>query len=483
MWRIDKHKRIGKHSSGQADICEGPLAKNIILYTLPIIASGILQLLFNAADSIVVGRYAGDIALAAVGSTGALVNLIVNVLLGLSIGTSVNVAHAWGARDNRAVSEVVHTSVLTAFIGGIGFGIVGFFASEWLLGLMATPDNVIGQASLYMEIYFLGLPAMMVYNFSASIMRSTGDSKNPLKFLLVGGVVNVLLNLIFVIVFGMAVEGVALATVISQIVSGGLSVRHLMKIDGPHRLHLKKLKIHRARLKKIMIIGIPAGLQGTVFSLSNVVIQSSVNSFLSVAMTGNSAASNIEGFIYISMNAFYHTALTFVGQHIGAKKTERIKKVVLLCLLFVTITGLIIGLAAYIFRTPLLELYIPNNPEAVAFGIERMTIICTTYFICGIMDVFTGCLRGLGASMTPMIISLLGACASRIIWVSTIFKIYHTMAVLYLCYPISWLLTVIAQLTCYLIIKKRTINRINATSQLEAGAVEDFENEEIQINA
>lgn len=466
MLRIDKNRKILKGFSGQPDICEGPLAKNIILYTLPLMATGILQLLFNAADSIVVGRFAenGGTALAAVGATASLINLIINVLLGLSVGASVNIAHCWGANDKRGVSEVVHTSIVTAFIGGILVGIIGFvFAKDFLL-MMSTPEDILGQATLYMKIYFLGLPASMVYNFAASILRSTGDTKNPLYFLIIGGVVNIVLNLVLVIVFGLDIEGVAIATVTSELISAILSVVHMMRLDGPHKLVIKKLRIHMSRLKKLLIVGIPAGLQGSVFSISNVIIQASINSFAdiygSIFVTGNTAGNNIEGFIYIAMNAFYHTALTFVGQHVGAKKFDRVKKVVIYCCLFEIITGLILGYAAFAFKRPLLRIYIPNDEAAVGFGVMRMTVICTTYFICGLQETLTGCLRGLGSSISPMVISMLGACGFRIVWIYTLFQIWHTPTMLFISYPASWLVTVIAQLVAYFIIKKRLMKKL-----------------------
>ena len=465
---------IGKRRGRMIDVCGENLAKNIILYTLPLMASGVLQVFFNAADAIVVGRFAenGDTALAAVGSTGALINLIVNLLLGLSVGTSVAVAHSFGSRDERGVSEVAHTSILTALIGGIGVGLVGFFFSRFFLEAMSTHAEVIDQATLYMKIYFVGLPAMMIYNFASSILRSVGDTRHPLIFLVIGGVANVAFNLFFVIVLKYDVEGVAAATVISQTISAALSVGYLMRVDGPHRIFLKKLKIHKTRLLRIMKIGIPAGLQGTVFSISNILIQSSINWFGNVNgyvfVTGNSAASNIEGFIYISMNAFYHTSLTFVGQHVGAARPERIRKIVLLILGYVTLTGVVLGTAASLFANELLGIYIPSQPAAIEYGAARMAVICTTYFTCGIMDCFTGFLRGMGSSMTPMLISLTGACGFRIIWIYTVFEAVKTPTVLYLSYPVSWTISIAAQIVAYFIIKKKVTKRIKAATAAAA---------------
>lgn len=463
MIRIDKSKKFLKGLFSSPDICEGPLSKNIILYTLPIMASGFLQLLFNAADSIVVGRYAenGDTALAAVGATGALVNLIVNLLIGLSVGASVNVAHCWGASDNKGISEVVHTSIVTAFIGGAIFGVFGFFMSGTLLDLMQTPPEIIEKATLYMKIYFIGLPAIMVYNFAASVMRSTGDTKKPLIYLTVSGIINIVLNLFFVIFLKMDVDGVAIATVISQATSAVLCLISLARSKGPQKLRLRKLKISPKRLKKILIIGIPAGLEGTVFSVSNVLIQTASNSFGPVFLTGNSAASNIEGFIYIFCNAFYHAALTFVGQHVGARKFDRLKKIVMRCLIFVAITGLVLGLTAIVFRYQLLRIYIPNNEDAVAYGASRLFIISIAYLLCGMMDTFTGCLRGMGASTVPMIISVCGVCGTRIIWIYTVFRIFQTPESLFISYPVSWAITVTIQFICYLHVKKKLLQSSN----------------------
>jgi len=444
------------------DVCGESLAKNILLYTFPLMATGALQVLFHAADSIVVGRYAehGDTALAAVGSTGALINLIVNLLAGLSIGTSVAVAHAYGSRNDRGVSDVVHTSIVTAAVGGVVVGAVGFSLARIFLGMMSTPDEIIGQATLYMKIYFVGLPSMMIYNFASAIMRSVGDTQHPLIFLVIGGGANIGLNLFFVLVMKMDVAGVAAATAISQTISAVLSVIHLMKVDGPHRLFIKKLRVHKRCLITMMKTGIPAGIQGTVFSFSNILIQSSVNSFGPVFMTGNSAAQNIESLIYIMMNAFYHTSLTFVGQHVGAGRPERIRKIVLLCLGYVTATGLILGMAAFALAKPLLGIYIPKSAEAVGYGAIRMAVICTTYFTCGIMDCFTGFLRGMGSSVAPMVISLSGACGFRMIWIFTVFASHHDPYILYVSYPISWCVSIAAQVAAYFIVKKKLMNKI-----------------------
>lgn len=468
MLRIDKNRKILKGFSKQKDICEGPLAKNIILYTLPLMASGILQLMFNAADTIVVGRYAqnGAQALAAVGSTAPLINLIIEVLLGLSVGASVNVAHCLGARDKKGVSESVHTSVLTAFVGGIIVAVVGFVFSRNFLSMMSTPDDIIDMASLYIRIYFLGLPAQMVYNFVASILRSTGDTKHPLYFLVIGGVVNVALNLILVVGFSLDVEGVAIATVVSELISAIFAVAHMMRLDGPEKLNLKKLKIHPARFKKLLAIGIPAGIQGSLYSISTVLIQSSINSFGSLFVTGSTAGGNIEGFVYMAMNAFYHTTLTFVGQHAGAKKFERIKKVVLYCCMFELITGAVLGLGAFTFKRQLLGIYIPANETAVDYGVMRMTVICTTYYLCGLQEVLTGALRGLGSSMAPLLISVVGVCGMRVLWIYTVFQAWRTPTVLFASYPVTWVITAIAECAAFIAVKKKRERSLAAVGEI-----------------
>ncbi len=450
---------------------KGSLLLKILLYTLPVIASGVLQLLFNAADVIVVGRFSGDAALAAVGSTGALINLIVNLMTGLSVGASVSVAHAYGEKNDKVLSDVVHTSMLVSVIGGIMFGIIGFVGARTFLGWMATPDNVIDLSTLYMRIYFIGVPIMMIYNFGASILRSIGDTKHPLIFLAISGVLNVFLNLFFVIVLGMSVDGVAYATVISQALSATLVVIFLMRAKGAYRLVPSKLRIHKHEFIKLLRVGIPAGLQGTVFSLSNVVIQSSVNAFGKIAMAGCTAASNIEGFIYVSMNSYYHAAVTFVGQNVGAGHPERIRKVMMSCMLLVTITGGLLGAFAMIFRRELLGIYCTENPLAIEYGIVRMTIISTTYVLCGIMDSFTGCIRGMGNSLAPMIIAMVGACGSRILWINTVYAWYSTtdefakLFMLFICYPVSWLLTVLALIVCFEIVRKNLYARMNFKKQ------------------
>ena len=441
------------------DMCNGPLLGKIIIYYIPLMLSGILQLLFNAADIVVVGQFAGDEALAAVGSTSSLINLLVNVFIGLSVGTNVLVARFYGAGQKKELSDMVHTSILTSLVSGVFLIFVGVFLSKPILEWMATPADVIGMSVLYIRIYFAGMPVMMLYNFGSAVLRAVGDTKRPLYYLTSAGVINVILNLIFVIVFHLGVAGVALATVISQGVSALLVLRCLMKTESDYRLELSKLRINWEKLGKMIRIGIPAGLQGALFSISNVLIQSSVNSFGKIAMAGNTAASNIEGFVYTSMNALYQTSISFTGQNYGARKFDRIAKILGICLGLVIGVGLVLGNSAYIFGGTILKLY-TNNPEAISYGVLRLSVICTSYFLCGMMDVIVGSIRGLGYGIMPMLVSLTGACLFRVIWICTVFQKFHTLTCLYLSYPISWGLTFMAHLFCFLIVflkvKKRT---------------------------
>lgn len=452
-------KRQKRKPEQTVDMLHGPLAGKIIVFTIPIILSGVLQLLFNAADIIVVGRFAGSNALAAVGSNSALINLLVNLLVGLSIGSAVTVAFFYGAADMVQVNETIHTSVALSVIGGILSGALGFFVSPILLKLMGTPGNIIVQAALYLKIYFLGIPAMSVYNFGSAILRSLGDTKRPLYYLVVGGVTNVVLNVVLVAAFHLDVAGVAIATVVSQIISSLLTLYHMSRMEEAVRLQWKKIRISKSKLMRIARIGVPAGIQSTIFSLSNVLIQSSVNSFGELAVAGNSAAGNIEGFIYITMNSFYQAAQTFTSQNVGGKKYERINIVFFNCLAMVTTTGLVLGSVAYHFAHPLLNIYLPGNDAAIKFGISRMGIIAVTYFLCGIMEVFSGMLRGMGESVMPMAVSMVGSCLLRIIWIYTVFAANRSLPVLYLSYPVSWIVTESVHLVCYLYVKKRVTVR------------------------
>lgn len=448
-----------KSNKYEMDMCNGPLLLKIIRYSIPLILSGILQLLFNAADIIVVGRFAGNHALAAVGSTSSLINLLVNLFMGLSVGANVLVARYYGGNKEKEISETVHTAILTAVLCGVILVFAGFFLARPLLILMGTPADVLNHAVLYMQIYFAGMPVMLVYNYGSAILRAVGDTKRPLYYLMIAGVVNIILNLIFVIWFHMDVAGVALATVISQIISAGLIIRCLMKADNSYKLELKKLKISAGKFGRMMQIGIPAGLQGSIFSISNVLIQSSVNSFGSIVMAGNTAAANIEGFVYMAMNALHQTALSFTGQNIGAGNHKRIYRIMWICLGLVTLIGVVMGNGAYLLGNILVGIY-SADAEVIQYGIIRLSVICTTYFLCGLMDVMVGVLRGMGYAVMPMIVSLTGACGLRVLWVFTVFAANRSLLVLYLSYPVTWTVTFVAHLVCFMIVKRKKYDTI-----------------------
>ena len=433
-----------------------PLWVRILLYALPLAATGMINLLFNAADMIIVGRYAGDTALAAVSSTGALINLIVNLLMGLSVGTTVCVAQAYGAKDDDRVSVVAHTSVCIAFIGGLislGVGVVG---AKFFLGLMECPNDVIDKAALYMRIYFCGMPIMMLYNFGSGILRAIGDTRRPMVYLSLSGVVNVFLNILFVTQLKMDVDGVALATVISQGIACLMLYIYLFRVDECFRLNVKKFGIDLGVLKKIIMIGVPAGLQGMVFSISNVVIQSSVNSFGKTVMAGCGAAASLEGFIWTAMNAFHQASVTFVGQYYGAGDVKNIKKSALYCVILVAAAGILLSTVTYLNADFLLGIYCKKNPAAIEYGKIRMIFICCTYFTCGIQDVLTGVIRGLGNSVSPMLVSLIGICGTRLVWIWTVFKKFHNLYMLFISYPISWVIAIIGLMVVYVFSMKKT---------------------------
>lgn len=442
------------------DMLSGPLLPSIISYTIPIILTGLLQLLFHAADLVVVGTK-GEIYLSAVGATNAITNLIVNLFIGLSVGAGVTMAHAMGCKDQEAIHRTVHTALPTAFIGGLILTVVGIALSETFLRWMETPETVLPYSTLYMRIFFGGMVFNMIYNFGAALLRAAGDTRGPLVYLTIAGVANVLLNLVFVLVLGMTVDGVALATIISQAISAVLVVRALMRRTDAAKLMLFKLRIYKAQITKIIRLGLPAGIQGSLFSISNVLIQSSINSFGEVFMAGSTAAGSIEGFVYVTMNAFHQTALNFTGQNIGAGQYRRVRKILLICLACVSVAGIAVGGGAYLLREPLLRIYIvdsPNAAVAIAAGAERMLYVCIPYFILGLMDVTTGVLRGLGSSIAPMVISVLGVCGFRIAWIYTVFAAHHTPGALFVSYPISWALTFVIQFAAFLWIYRKYVS-------------------------
>ena len=437
--------------SYEMNMTSGPLLGKILTFSFPLMCSGVLQLLFNAADIIVVGRYTGHTALAAVGSTSALINLIVNLFVGLSVGANVLIARSYGAKNMDAVHKGVHTAMLTAVVGGVFLIFVGVAASRPMLSLMGTPDDVIDQATLYLRIYFVGAPSLLVYNFGAAILRAVGDTRRPLYFLTLAGIINVVLNLFFVIGFHLDVAGVAIATVISQCVSAGLVLLCLVKSHTPYRVDLRRLGLKKDKLWGMVKIGLPAGIQGCSFSISNVLIQSSINSFGAMAMAGNTAASNIEGFVSTAQDAFAQAALSFTGQNLGAGKTERVKKILGLCLVLVTATGLALGVGAFLLGNQLLGIY-STEADVIAFGMKRMAICCVLDFVGGWMGVLVGTLRGMGYSFIPMGITIGFVCGFRVVWIFTIFQVWHSLESLYASYPITWGLAALFDALCFFLV-------------------------------
>ena len=434
--------------SGEVNMTEGPLVGKIILYTIPLMLSGILQLLFNAADMIIAGRYAGSVALAAIGATSSLINLLLNLFIGLSIGANVTVAHYYGAGKMKELSESVHSAILLAIISGVFIGVVGALLASPLLTLMGTPADVLPHSVNYMRIYFAGMPVTLVFNFGSAILRAIGDTRRPLTYLSIAGIINVILNIFFITVLGMGVSGVALATIISQAVSAFLILRCMATSDAAYHLDFSSLRLHMDKVRRIAKIGIPAGVQGMVFSISNVLIQSSVNSFGSVAVAGNTAQANLEGFVYNAMNSFYQTTLSFAGQNVGAKKYKRVFSVVNICIVCVFVTGIVMGGGGFLLGKRLLKIY-SSDADVVAFGYRRMRTIFTTYYLCGMQEVIVAGLRAAGYSIMPTIVSLIGACAFRIIWIYTVFAIKRSPEILYISYPISWLLVLIVFALCF----------------------------------
>lgn len=454
--------------SYEMDMCSGSLFKKMVSFALPVMFSGVLQLLFNAADVVVVGRFAGDDCLAAVGSVGSLVALLTNLFVGLSIGTNVLAARLYGAKKNEELSRVVHTSMLLSLFSGIILTVIGVVAAEKILILMQTPEKILPLSTLYLRIYFLGMTSTMVYNFGSAILRAVGDTRRPLYYLSISGVINVCLNLVLVIVFHLNVAGVAIATAVSQTVSAVLVVNCLMRSQSGIRLDLKKLCIKKKIFLQVLRIGLPAGFQGMVFSFSNMIIQSSVNSFGETVVAGNSAAANLEGFVYIALNAFYQTTLSFVSQNYGAGNHKRITRAVLLGEGMVICCGLLLGLLGFFFGDSLLTIY-SSSSAVIAVGVRRLSIICVTYFLCGAMDVMVGALRGIGYSVLPMMISLIGVCGVRVLWIFTVFRIerFHTLETVYLSYPITWSISITVLTVSFIIARRRMIKK--AKSNPDAG--------------
>lgn len=443
-----------KTKNERVDMLQGSLPVNLLRFAIPVLLSGVLQLAFNAADVIVVGRCAGDAALAAVTSSSPLINLLINTFIGFSMGTNVVVAQALGRKDEEYVERAVHACVLLGILLGMVVGAVGFFSTKALLRFMDTPETVMGEAVVYLRIYFLGVPALTVYNFGAAVLRGSGDSRRPMNFLIAGGVVNVLLNLLFVIGFDMGVAGVAWATAIANCLSCLLVIRCMMGENDCRHLDLRRLRMDRQVLGQVVRIGIPASLQTVLMSVSNVVTQSGINSFGDVVMAGSGASGNIEGFVWTAMNAFYQACLSFTGSNLGAKQLDRVDKVMAHCMWMAGAVGLIVGGGACLFGKQLLGIY-TGSAQAVEHGLLRMYIICLPYFLYGVADVVLGSMRGMGRSVPPTISCLACLCAFRLVWMETVFRQYPTQPVLYLCYPISWGMVLAVNLLCWWIIRKR----------------------------
>lgn len=444
-------------------MCNGSLMDKLISFSLPLMLSGILQLLFNAVDIIVVGRFTGRHALAAVGSTTALINMFVNLFIGISLGVNVLAARFFAAKKEREMSETVHTAIAFALVSGIVMAFVGAFFAKTALELMGTPDDVIRLSALYMRLYFCGMPFFMLYNYGAAILRAIGDTKRPLLFLIIAGIANVALNLILVIVFHLGVAGVAIGTILSQLISSILVVRCLCKAEASYQLHFSKLSIKGAYMKQIFKVGIPAGIQSTVINFSNVLLQSSVNSFGSIAMAGYTAANNIFGFLYAATNSITQACMSFTSQNYGVGKLKRMDRVLFNCMILTIIITLLLGGGTYIFGHQLLGIY-TSDAEVIACGIEIFLYTTVTYFLCGLMDLFPGAMRGMGYSFVPMIISIIGTVGLRIVWIFWVFPNNRSLDVLFISYPASWIFTIAMQVTCFLFVRKRVFRKMKETN-------------------
>ena len=446
-----------KTSKYEIDMCNGSILDKLVSFSIPLMLSGILQLLFNAVDIIVVGQFTGNEALAAVGSTTALINVFVNLFIGISLGASVLAARFYATGQENEMSETVHTSITLALISGIAMGIIGVIAAKGALELMDTPDNVLNLSTLYMRIYFMGMPFFMLYNYGAAILRAVGDTKRPLLFLIISGATNVLLNLLLVIQFHLGVAGVAIATVISQCISCILVLRCLYISDGSYQLRFNKLGMKTRYVKQIFQIGIPAGIQSTIINFSNVLLQSSVNSFGSVAMAGYTAANNILGFLYVSVNSITQACMSFTSQNYGVRKFKRMDKVLLECLGLTVIVALVLGGGSYLFGAELMHIY-TKSTKVIECGVDIMLYTTVTYFLCGIMDLLPGALRGMGHSTVPMILSVIGTVGTRIVWIYVIFPCHRSLDFLFISYPVSWLLTIVMQVICFYFVRKKVHN-------------------------
>ena len=449
-----------KNNKYEIDMCNGTLMDKLISFSLPLMLSGILQLLFNAVDIIVVGRFTGSQALAAVGSTTALINIFTNLFIGISLGANVLAARFYASGKEKEMSETVHTSITLALISGLVMALAGVLLARFALNLMGTPNDVIDQSVLYMRIYFLGMPFFMLYNYGAAILRAVGDTKRPLFFLVISGMTNAVLNLVLVIVFHMGVAGVAIGTIVSQLISSILVLRCLYTSNTSYRLYFSKLGIKTQFLKQIFQVGIPAGIQSTVINLSNALLQSSVNSFGSVAMAGYTAANNIFGFLYMSVNAVTQSCMSFTSQNYGVKKLKRMDRVLLDCMILSVGVTLTLGCGAYFFGPELLKIY-TSDADVIRCGVEVLAFTTVPYFCCGIMDLLPGALRGMGYSGVPMILSIIGTVGTRIVWIFGLFPAHRSLSFLFISYPVSWILTILMQAVCFCFVRKHVHQSVN----------------------
>ena len=443
-------------------MCNGTIMDKLISFSIPLMLSGILQLMFNAVDIVVVGHFSGSQALAAVGSTTALINVFTNLFIGISLGANVLAARYYAAGKTKEMSETVHTAIALALVSGVAMAVIGVVFARGALEIMGTPDDVIAKSTLYMQIYFCGMPFFMMYNYGAAILRAVGDTKRPLIFLIVSGVINAVLNLFLVIVFHLDVAGVGIATVISQLVSCILVLRCLHHTESSYQLHLAKLRIRSVYLKQIFEVGVPAGIQSTVINISNAMLQSSVNSFGSIAMAGYTASNNIFGFLYVSVNSFTQACMSFTSQNYGVKKLKRMDRVLIDCMILSVVVTLILGSSVYVFGPELLHIY-SDQADVIQYGMEIFSYTTVTYFLCGLMDLFPGALRGMGYSTVPMILSIIGTVGVRIIWIYGLFPSHRSLTFLFLSYPVSWIATIIMQVICFWFVRKK-IHRMMAVT-------------------
>lgn len=454
---------MSKSNKYEIDMCNGSIMDKLISFSIPLMLSSILQLLFNAVDIVVVGRFSGSQALAAVGSTSALISMFINLFIGVSLGANVLAARFYASGRAKEMSETVHTAITFALISGVVMSFVGIFFAKGALGLMDTPKDVIDQSVLYMRIYFIGMPFFMLYNYGAAVLRAVGDTKRPLFFLIIAGVTNAGLNMFLVIVFHMGVAGVAIATVISQLISCVLVLRCLYKTESTYQLRFSKLTLKWRYLKQIFLVGIPAGIQSTVINFSNVLLQSSVNSFGSIAMAGYTAANNIFGFLYAAVNSVTQACMSFTSQNFGVGKWKRMDKVLINCIILSVSVAVILGGGAYIFGPNLLKVY-TSDPEVIQCGMEVLLYTTVTYFMCGLMDLFPGALRGMGHSAVPMILSVIGTVGTRIVWIFLVFPAHRSLDILFISYPASWIITIILQVICFLSVRKKLHRKMGVTA-------------------